>query len=112
LAGHDPHVPHATAIPPAGPETRRPASPAHRFLAFTTLALQGFGGVLPVAQRVLCDERRWLSREEFVELLAVGQALPGPNLCNVSIMVGNRFFGWRGAVAAGWAGSDSLFLGA
>jgi len=78
----------------------RPASPRDLFVAFTLLALQGFGGVLAVAQRVLCEQRRWLTKEEFVEILAVGQVLPGPNVCNVALMVGDRFFGWRGAFAA------------
>lgn len=78
----------------------RPASPFQVFLVFTGLALRGFGGVLPWAQRVLVEERRWLSREEFVETLAVGQVLPGPNICNLAVMVGDRWFGWRGALAA------------
>ena len=69
-------------------------------MAFTLLALQGFGGVLAVAQRVLCEQRRWLTKDEFLEILAVGQVLPGPNVCNVALMVGDRFFGWRGAFAA------------
>ena len=78
----------------------RPASPRELFVAFTLLALQGFGGVLAIAQHVLVQERRWLSQEEFLEVLAVGQVLPGPNICNVALMVGDRFFGWRGAFAA------------
>src|SRR6478672_9644914 len=77
-----------------------PRSPRELFVAFTLLALQGFGGVLAVAQRVLCEQRRWLTKEEFLEILAVGQVLPGPNVCNVALMVGDRFFGWRGAFAA------------
>jgi chromate transporter len=78
----------------------RPVSLRELFFAFTLLALQGFGGVLAVAQRVLCDQKRWLSQEQFVEILAIGQVLPGPNICNVALMVGDRFFGWRGAFAA------------
>jgi chromate transporter len=78
----------------------RPASPKDLFVAFTVLALQGLGGVLAVAQRVLCEQKRWLTKEEFLEVLAVGQVLPGPNICNVALMVGDRFFGWRGAFAA------------
>ena len=81
-------------------ELVRPRSPREIFIAFTLLALQGFGGVLAVAQRVLCDQKRWLTREQFVETLAIGQVLPGPNICNISLMVGDRFFGWRGAFAA------------
>jgi chromate transporter len=78
----------------------RPSSAKDLFFAFSALALQGFGGVLAVAQRVLCEQRRWLTKEEFIEILAVGQVLPGPNVCNVALMVGDRFFGWRGAAAA------------
>lgn len=78
----------------------RPASRTELFTAFTGLALQGFGGVLAVAQRVLCDDKRWLSRAEFLEALALAQVLPGPNVCNLSLMVGDRFFGTRGAFAA------------
>ena len=79
---------------------RRPASPGELFRAFNALALQGFGGVLPVAQRVLVEQRQWLSREQFVETLSLGQVLPGPNIVNMALMIGDRFFGLRGAAAA------------
>lgn len=78
----------------------RPSSPLAIFIAFSLLALQGFGGVLAVAQRELVDRRGWLSRHEFVELYAVAQLLPGPNVVNLSLMIGDRYFGWRGAFAA------------
>ena len=78
----------------------QPNSRKELFVAFTFLALQGFGGVLAVAQRVLCEQKRWLTREQFVEILALAQILPGPNVCNVALMIGDRFFGWRGAFAA------------
>jgi len=77
-----------------------PTSPFQLFLAFNRLALRGFGGVLPWAQRTLVDEERWLSNHEFVELLALAQVLPGPNIGNLALMVGDRFFGLRGAMMA------------
>ncbi len=77
-----------------------PSSARELFVAFTWLALQGFGGVLPIAQREVVDRRRWLTREDFLELLSVGQVLPGPNVVNLALMIGDRFFGWRGALAA------------
>ncbi len=77
-----------------------PESPLQLFLVFTLLALQGFGGVIAVAQRVLVEQRQWLSRDQFIEILALAQVLPGPNVCNVALMTGDRFFGWRGAFAA------------
>ena len=79
---------------------RAPVSNKDLFVTFTRMALQGFGGVLPIAQRVLCEQKLWLSKEQFVEILALGQVLPGPNVCNVALMVGDRFFGWRGAFSA------------
>jgi chromate transporter len=77
-----------------------PRSATELFWAFTSLALQGFGGVLPVAQRELVEKRGWLTREEFAETLSIGQVLPGPNICNMALMIGDRYFGWRGAFAA------------
>lgn len=77
-----------------------PASLSELFRVFNRLALHGFGGVLPWAQRVLVEERRWLTREEFLEMLAFAQLAPGPNVCNLAIMFGDRHFGWRGALVA------------
>jgi chromate transporter len=79
---------------------RQPASAGEMFRVFNVLALQGFGGVLAVAQRELVERQNWLSREQFLELLALGQVLPGPNIVNMALMIGDRFFGWRGAAAA------------
>jgi len=79
---------------------RAPRSKTELFVAFTWLALQGFGGVLAVAQRELVERLRWLSKEQFVELLSLSQVLPGPNVINLSLMLGDRHFGWRGALAA------------
>jgi chromate transporter len=77
-----------------------PSSPRELFFAFNRLALQGFGGVLPVAQRELVERRRWLTKQQFVEMLAVSQVLPGPNVVNLALMFGDRAFGIRGAFAA------------
>ena len=77
-----------------------PASLRELFFAFNRLALQGFGGVLPVAQRELVERRRWLTKDQFVEMLAISQVLPGPNVVNLALMFGDRAFGLRGALAA------------
>ena len=85
----------------APPETRpRPVSPGDLFVSFTVLALQGFGGVLAVVQRELVERKGWLTREEFVEEWAVAQIMPGPNVVNLGITLGSRYFGWRGSLAA------------
>ena len=78
----------------------QPKSLTDLFVSFTMLALQGFGGVLAVVQRELVEKKRWMTREEFVEEWAVAQIMPGPNVVNLSLMIGARYFGFRGAMAA------------
>lgn len=85
------------APPPARP---RPQSLSALFIAFTVLALQGFGGVAAVVQRELVERRQWLTREEFMEEWAVAQIMPGPNVVNLSLMIGARYFGMAGAFTA------------
>ena len=84
----------------AAPPMARPKSLTDLFVSFTLLALQGFGGVLAVVQRELVENKRWLTREEFIEEWAVAQIMPGPNVINLSITLGARYFGLRGAFVA------------
>jgi chromate transporter len=78
----------------------QPHSPSDLFWSFNRLALQGFGGVLAIIQREMVEEKKWLTAEEFIENWAVAQILPGPNVVNLSLMIGDRYFGLRGALAA------------
>lgn len=78
----------------------RPTSRSDLFWSFSRLALQGFGGVVAVVQREMVERKQWLTREEFVEEWAVAQILPGPNVVNLSLMIGDRYFGIPGALAA------------
>jgi chromate transporter len=88
-----PADPLAAALP-------QPTSLRVLFWAFTGLALQGFGGVLAVVQRELVDKRRWLTPEQYLEDWAVAQVLPGPNVVNLCLMIGDRYFGIRGGLVA------------
>jgi chromate transporter len=78
----------------------QPRSKTDLFVSFTLLALQGFGGVLAVVQRDLVEKKRWMTQEQFLDDWAVAQIMPGPNVVNLSLMIGGRYFGWRGALAA------------
>jgi chromate transporter len=78
----------------------KPRSLGDLYLSFTVLALQGFGGVLAVVERELVERKRWLTREEFIEDWAVAQIMPGPNVVNMSLMIGGRHFGLPGALTA------------
>lgn len=70
------------------------------FLAFSKIAMTGFGGVMPFAYRALVEQYRWLTAEEFARYLALSQVLPGPTICNVALMIGKRYAGIPGALAA------------
>jgi chromate transporter len=78
----------------------QPRSLTDLFVSFTVLALQGFGGVLAVVQRELVEKKRWMTREEFIEEWAVAQIMPGPNVVNLCLMIGGRYFGLKGALVA------------
>jgi len=70
------------------------------FVAFAVIALSGFGGVLAWARRMMVDERRWLSAEEFNEAYALCSFLPGPNIVNFSVVFGARVRGPLGSLTA------------
>jgi chromate transporter len=79
---------------------RGPVSRWDLFWSFTKLALQGFGGVLTIVQRELVEKKQWLTNEEFVEDWSIAQVLPGPNVINLGLMIGQRHFGFSGAMTA------------
>ncbi len=70
------------------------------FLGFSSVGLSGFGGVLPFARRMLVEERGWMTAEEFNTQLGLCQFLPGPNVVNLSVVVGKRYQGVAGAIVA------------
>jgi chromate transporter len=70
------------------------------FLGFLAIGIQGFGGVLPWARKMIVEERHWLSAVEFTDLLSLCQLLPGPNILNLSVILGTRSCGLKGAASA------------
>ncbi len=81
-------------------ETGPIPTPGQLFLGFMRIAAFSFGGVLPWARYVLVERRRWLSPSEFTDMLALCQLLPGPNIVNMSVAIGARFHGPKGALAS------------
>ena len=82
------------------PDRPRPESLTDLFVSFTLLTLQGFGGVMAIVQRELVEKKRWMTAEEFIEDWAVAQVMPGPNVINMSLIIGGRYFGLKGAMVA------------
>ena len=70
------------------------------FLGFSSVGLSGFGGVLPFARRMLVEEKRWMTPEEFNTQLGLCQFLPGPNVINLAVVVGKRYRGVAGAIVS------------
>jgi chromate transporter len=87
-----------SAAPPA--VTIERPSLAELFRAFAIVSLSGFGGALPWARRMIVDQKRWMTTQEFNETFALSQFLPGPNLVNFSVVFGSRFGGVAGAAVA------------
>src|SRR6202044_3013624 len=83
----------AAAAPP------RP-SLSELFIAYALISLYGFGGVLAWSRRMMVEERRWLTPEQFNEAYALCSFLPGGNILNFSVILGARFRGAWGAIAA------------
>ena len=84
----------STAVP------RVSISTSELFVGFLKIGVSGFGGVMPFARRMIVEQRRWLSELEFLDVLSLSQFLPGPNIVNVSVIIGRRFQGVAGAAAA------------
>lgn len=70
------------------------------FWGFLKIGVSGFGGVMPFAHRMLVERERWLTEQQFTEALSLSQFLPGPNIVNLSVIIGRRFQGATGAAAA------------
>jgi chromate transporter len=94
-------------------ELRRPLpGPAELFLGFAQIAACGFGGVMAWSRRIIVEDRRWLTPEEFNQQLALCQILPGGNILNFSVMFGYRAGGTLGSLAAlaGLIGPPTLLM--
>lgn len=73
------------------------------FSSFFKIGAFTFGGgwaMIPIIEKEVVDKYKWLSKEEFLDALAVSQSLPGILAVNISILVGNKLRGVRGSIAA------------
>lgn len=77
--------------------------PSHRelFIGMLQVALSSFGGGLSAwSQRIVVEQRRWFTNEEFMTGLTVARLFPGPNQINMAVYIGSAFHGLSGALAA------------
>ena len=78
----------------------RPLGKLELFMGFAEMGLCGFGGVATIARHVIVDKRRWMSEHDYATLLGMGQILPGGNIINMTVMLGDRFQGPLGSIVA------------
>jgi chromate transporter len=106
--------PHAEIAPPSSTPAPQPVQPGigELFIAFATISLSGFGGVLAWSRRMMVEERKWLTPEQFNETYALCAFLPGGNILNFSVIFGARFRGVWGSLAAfaGLMGPPALLV--
>lgn len=73
------------------------------FLTFLKIGAFTFGGgwaMISIIEKEIVDKHHWIEREEFLDLLAVAQSLPGILAVNISVAVGDRLKGTRGSICA------------
>jgi chromate transporter len=71
------------------------------FLLFSQLGLSSFGGgVSAWMHRTFVEQRGWLGEKEFAAALAFGRIMPGANVVNLAVLIGQRVRGAPGAAAA------------
>ena len=84
----------------AGVPRPGPRSATELFVTYAVISLQSFGGALAIVERTIVRQKRWLEASEFVGVYAISQVLPGPTGIALCVLIGDRFFGLRGAAAA------------
>ena len=73
------------------------------FLSFFKIGAFTFGGgwaMISIIEKEIVDKHQWIGREEFLDLLAVAQSLPGILAVNISVAVGDKLRGRSGSVCA------------
>lgn len=71
------------------------------FLLFARIGLTSFGGgTSGWLFRELAQKHRWIDEEEFLDIQALCQAMPGVNITNMAVWLGRRLCGFRGATVA------------
>ena len=71
------------------------------FLKLGTIAFGGPAAHVAMMEDEVVRRRRWMTREEFLDLLGATNLIPGPNSTEMAIHIGHRQAGWAGLVVAG-----------
>ncbi|MBI5848966.1 MAG: chromate transporter [Nitrospirae bacterium] len=98
------HVKYAKLFPMNTPDAgSQPPSVTRIFLVFLKIGTFAFGGVysmLSFFERELVAKRQWLTHDDYIESIAIGQMTPGAPIVNTGICIGYRLQKMRGALAS------------
>lgn len=86
---------------PAPPEVRHLWKLAGLFLRLGTIAFGGPAAHIAMMDDEVVRKRRWVTREQFLDLLGAVNLIPGPNSTEMAIHIGLVRAGWRGLIVAG-----------
>lgn len=70
------------------------------FLGFAGASLASFGAAFPWVRRLVVEQRRWMTAQEFNEAFSLAQFIPGANALNFAVVLGSRFRGPVGSIVA------------
>lgn len=73
------------------------------FTTFFKIGAFTFGGgwaMISIMEKEIVTKRKWIAKDEFLDLLAVAQSLPGILAVNISVAVGDKLRGNKGSMAA------------
>jgi len=68
------------------------------FLKIGTFTLGGGYAMVPLIENEIVDKEKWISKDDFLDLLAIAQSTPGVFAVNISIFVGYKLRGIRGSI--------------
>lgn len=74
------------------------------FLVFSKIGAFTFGGgyaMIPFIRNEVVNKKNWLNDDEFMDMLAIAQSMPGPIALNTSLFVGNKRLGFKGSIFSG-----------
>jgi chromate transporter len=90
---------------PRSTDGKRPKTPlrelAALFLKLGTIAFGGPAAHIAMMEDEVVRRRRWMTHNEFLDLLGATNLIPGPNSTEMAIHIGHRRAGWKGLVVAG-----------
>ena len=83
------------------------------FITFTKIGIFTLGGgyaMIPLIEREVVERHKWIGRDEMLDIIAVAQSCPGVFAVNISIMIGHKICGVRGAAVTAFSTALPSFV--